>query len=189
MRDVDQSDCPLGERVPEEICGAVLGDDPVDVAARNRHRLSRLEVELDRGGALRRARSEADNGHSSGRGERAAMKRRAGRDPAVQPPVQSLGADLAREIDAEGLRDRDHPLVRGDHLRIADVVDRMEGKAGVVVHQGVEPARAHRPARDDGTADHSRREQVGERLGDDVGVNRQVVSVRQMGEHLVRDPS
>jgi hypothetical protein len=98
----------------------------------------------------------------------------AGRDSAVEPSVEALGADLAANVDAEGLRDRDHALLRGDQGRIADVVNRVKREAWVVVDEVIEPPRSHRPARDNRPADHAGLDEVDHGLGDHVGVNREL---------------
>src|SRR5436190_5765456 len=52
---VDQRDGTLGERATEQVRGPVLGDHPVNVRARDRHRLPWAELDRDRGPAGRRA--------------------------------------------------------------------------------------------------------------------------------------
>src|SRR3954470_16456499 len=48
------------------------------------------------------------------------------------------------------------------------------------------PARAHRPARHDTARDDARGDQVDDRLGDHVGMDREIAAVEQVREHLVR---
>jgi hypothetical protein len=110
-----------------------------------------------------------------------------GRDPAVQPAVEPLGADLAGEIDHERLSHRHHAGRLGDDDRVADVVDRIEGEPSIVIDEVVEPTRAHREAGDNGACDDACGHQIRDRLRDDIGVDRQVVPVRQMSQHLVRN--
>ena len=188
MRDLDQRDRALGKRAAEEIRRAVLGDDPVDVGTWDRHRLARTELERDGGAARRRPRGEADDRHAAGGGQRSAVEGRSGGNAAVEHPVQPLGRDLAGQVDAERLRHGDHPLPVLDDGRVADVVDRMEGESGVVVDEVVEAPRAHRPARRDRAGDDARGDEVDDRLGDHVRMDRQVAPVGQVGQHLVRDP-
>jgi hypothetical protein len=76
------------------------GHDPVDVAARDRDGLARLELREDRGPSGGRPRREADDRFAALGGERAAVEGRAGRDAAVGLAVERLGADLDAESTA-----------------------------------------------------------------------------------------
>ena len=108
-----------------------------------------------------------------------------GRQPAVQLPVEQLGAHLAGEVDRERLGDRHHAFVPGDLRRVADVLDGAQREPLVGVEQVVEPPGAHRPAADHGAGDHAPLDQVGDGLGDHLGVHGEVVPVPQVLEHLV----
>jgi hypothetical protein len=61
VRYFDQVDCPLAERAAEQVGDAVLADDPMDVAARDRDGLARRELRADRGLSAGRPRREADD--------------------------------------------------------------------------------------------------------------------------------
>jgi hypothetical protein len=109
------------------------------------------------------------------------------RDATVELAVEALGADLSGEVDQEGLGHRHHPWRAGNDDRVADVVDRVEGKAGIVVDEVVEPARAHREAGHDRPGYDARRDEVRHRLRDHVRMDRELASVGQVSQHLIRD--
>src|SRR4051794_33324909 len=69
-------------------------------------------------------------GHAAGGQQGAAVEVRAGRDTAVELAVQTLGADLPREVDGEGLGDGNHSRLGGDDGRVADLVNRPQRVAG-----------------------------------------------------------
>ena len=144
-------------------------------------------MRADGGAPLRCPRREADDRLPAGRRERAAVEGRTRRQAAVELAVEPLHADLPAEVDGEGLGDRDHPRLRGDHRGVADVLDRVEGEALVAADQVVQPPRAHRPARHHPAGDDARGDEVDDGLRDDVGVDREVAAVDEVGEHLVRD--
>lgn len=62
----------------------------------------------------------------------------------------------------------------------------MEREARIVVHQVVEAPRAHRPTRVDRARDDASGDEVDDRLSDDVRMDRQLASVGQASQHLVR---
>jgi hypothetical protein len=66
MRDLNECHRTLGERLPEQIGGAVFGDHPVHVGARNRDGLPRLELRADRRSAIRSAGGQTDDRHPVG---------------------------------------------------------------------------------------------------------------------------
>ena len=195
MRDVHQRDGALAERAPEQVGGAVLGDDVVDLGAGNGHRLARAEREADGGAAVGPGGREADDGLPAGRADGAAVEVGLGGDAAVVDAVAGVRADLPGQVDGERLRHRDHGRVGRDHLPVADVLDREEGDARVAVDHVVETPRAHGHAGHDlpgvqglPRARHDAAlHEVHDRLGDDVGVDAQVAAVAQEAEHLVRD--
>ena len=115
------------------------------------------------------------------------MEGRTRRKAAVELAVEPLRADLSAEVDGEGLGDRDHPWLGGDHRGVADVFDRVEGEALVAADQVVQPPRADRPARHHPAGDDARGDEVDDGLRDDVGVDREVAAVDEVGEHLIRD--
>ncbi len=112
-----------------------------------------------------------------------------GRQAAVLQAVEPLGADLSRQVDRERLGDRDHPLVPGDLHRVADVLDRVHGEAVVGLEHVVEPPGAHRPAADHGPGDHALVDELGDGLGDHLGVHGQVTPVLEVLKHLVGHPA
>ena len=67
------------------------------------------------------------------------------------------------------------------------MLDRVEGEALVAADQVVQPPRAHRPARHHPAGENARGDEVDDGLRDDVGVDREVAAVDEVGEHLVRD--
>jgi len=62
----------------------------------------------------------------------------------------------------------------------------MKSEARIIVHQVVQAPRAHRPARRDRARDDPRRDEVDDRLGDDIRVDRELAPVAQASQHLVR---
>ena len=52
---------------------------------------------------------------------------------------------MTAEIDDEGPGHRDHAVVAGGDRLVADLVERLQADAWVVVEEVVEPTRAHRP--------------------------------------------
>ena len=114
------------------------------------------------------------------------MEGRSGGDSPVQRPVEAFGAHLPGEVNGEGLGHRHHSLLRPDNRWVADVVDGMKGKAGIVVHQVVEAPRAHRPARRDRAGDDAGGDEIDDRLSDDVRMDGQVAPPCQVSQHPVR---
>jgi hypothetical protein len=87
--------------------------------------------------------------------------------------------------------------VGGHLLRIADLIDRQERKARVVVHDVVEPPRPQAVAGDDpvamaglaATGHHAGLHEVHDRIGNDVAVDAEVTAVGQMAQRLVGHPT
>ena len=65
-------------------------------------------------------------------------------------------------------------------VRVADVLDGVQREPLVGLEQVVEPPGAHRPAADDRAGDHARLDQVGDRLGEHLGVHGEVAPVAQV---------
>jgi hypothetical protein len=114
---------------------------------------------------------------------------RSGRDASVERSVQALGAYLTAEIDGEGWVTetmRSWPAVTawsqtwssGCRLTRGSLSRRSWSRRVPIA-----------PTRRDRAGDHTSLHQLRDRLGDDVGVDRQVAPVAQVMKHLVRDPS
>jgi hypothetical protein len=106
----------------------------------------------------------------------AAMEIGLGRDAAIELAVKLVGADLAGQINDEGLGQRRHLVIARHDFRIGDVLDRPELEQRIVVQKIVEPAGADAEARDDlagmqglvTPGDHALLDKIEHRIGDDV---------------------
>ena len=104
---------------------------------------------------------EADDRLAARRARGAAQELALRGQAAVVLAALLVGADLAGEVDRKGLRHRDHAVLRGDHRRLADGLDRLEGEQRVAVDQVVQAPRTHREAGHDLAALHEARRQAG----------------------------
>src|SRR5262245_16027523 len=71
------------------------------------------------------------------------------RHPAVEFSFKLVDADLARQVDCEGLGDRYHARLTGNLSRMAHLIDRQEFKARIVVYEVIKPPRPKAIAGDD----------------------------------------
>ena len=123
------------------------------------------------------------------------MKLRLGGHAAIELAVELVGADLARQIDDEGLRERRHFVVLRHHRRIGHIFDWPELEQRIVVEKIVEPARADGEARDDlagmqrlvAPGDDALLDEIENGVGDQVGVNAEIAAMVEMLQRLVRN--
>ena len=197
MRYLDQRHRPLPNRLSEQICDAVLGDHVVHVGPRDPHPIAGLEQRLDPRGAIVGGGRQADDRLAAGGSRRAPDEGRLCGYAAIELTFELVDADLARQVDREGLGDRYHARIGGDLLRIADLIDRQEQKMGIVVDEVVEPPRAQAIAGDDAavvarlaaTGHHAGLDELYDPVGYDVAVDADVATVPEMRQRRVGDAS
>ena len=140
-------------------------------------------------------RREADDRLAALGARRAAQELALRGDAAVELAPELVDADLAGQVDRERLRDRHHPVLRGDRHRMADDVDRLEREQRVAVDEVVQPPAADREAGDDlaplprlaPAGEDAALQQRDDPVGDDVGVDTEVAPVREVLERGVGD--
>ena len=123
------------------------------------------------------------------------MKVRQRRDAAVEPALELIGADLPRQIDREGLRQRNHGVVPRNNRGVCDILDRSELEQRVVVDEIIEFARAEAKARDHPTGvqrllragDDASLDQVEHALGDNIGMDAEITAPLEMFQSFIRD--
>ena len=198
MGDLDQGQSPLTDRLAEQVGDTVFRHDEMDVGPGDGGGLTLLQSRLDAGAlAILGGRRQADDRLAALGSGRAPYEIGLGRYPAVELTLELIGANLAREIDGEGLCHRDHLVIRCDRLELADTLDGLKFESRVVIDKVVEPFRSHAvagydfarmqgllPACDDTFVD-----EVGHGFRDHVGVNAEISTVVEVFQHFVRNPS
>src|SRR5262245_4905334 len=119
MRYLDQCQRSLPDGFPEEVCDAILGDDVMHVRPRDTHAIAGLQQWFDSGGTIISSGRKADDGLATGGARRTTDETRLRGHSAVELPFELVHADLAGQIDREGLRNRNHARLAGDLLGIA----------------------------------------------------------------------
>ena len=84
-------------------------------------------------------RCQANDRLALARSSGAAVKVGLSGDPAIELAAELIGADLARQIDDEGLGQRRHFIVARHNFGISDVLDRPKLKQRVIVQVFIEP--------------------------------------------------
>ena len=138
-------------------------------------------------------RCQANDRLALARSSGAAVKVGQSGDAAIELAAELVGADLARQIDDEGLGQRRHFIVLCHHLGIGDVLDRPKLKQRVIVQVFIEPARTDTEAGDDlagmqslmAPGDHALFDEIEYGVGDDVRVNAEVSAVMQVLQSLI----
>ena len=195
MRHVDQCQRPFSDRLSEQVCNAVFGNNVVHVRPRDSHPIAGFQQGLDPRGAVVGGGCQADDRLAAGRSRRAPDEAGLRRDAAVELAFELVHAGLARHIHRESLRDRDHAGVGGHLLRVADLVDGQELEQRIAVYEVVEPPRSQAVAGDDLVAvarlaairHHACLDKVDDAVGDDVAVDAEVAAVLQVPQRLVGD--
>ena len=136
--------------------------------------------------AVVRRRSQANDRLALARCGGAAVKVGLSGDAAIELAAELVGADLARQIDDEGLGQRRHFIVLCHHLGIGDVLDRPKLKQRVIVQVFIEPARTDTEAGDDFAGMQSLLfDEIDDGVCDDVRVNAEVSAVMQVLQSLI----
>src|SRR5262249_47931652 len=111
-----------------------------------------------------------------------------GAPPAVEFTFKLVDTDLARQIDCEGLGDRDHARLVGDLPRMTHLIDRQEFKTWIVVYEVIKPTGSKAVAGDDtvamtrlaATSHHARLDQVHNSIGDDIAMDTEIAPILQI---------
>src|SRR6476646_9433896 len=138
-------------------------------------------------------RCQAHDGLALARSSGAAVKVGQSGDAAIELAAELVGADLARQIDDEGLGQRRHFVVPGHRFRIGDVLDRPKLKQWVIVQVFIVPARTDTEAGDDlagmqslmAPGDYALFNEIEVGGGDDVRMNAEVSAIMQVLESLI----
>src|SRR5262249_36124266 len=145
----DQCQRSLPDRLPEEVCDAILRDHVMHVRPRDTHAIPGLQQWFDSGGTIIGSGRKADDGLATGGTRRTTDETRLRGHSAVEVPFELMAADLAGQIDRKGLRDRNHARLAGDLLGMAHLIDGKEMEPRIIVDKVVEPARSQAVAGDD----------------------------------------
>src|SRR5262249_20886668 len=138
----DQCQRSLPDRLPEEVCDAILRDHVMHVRPRDTHAIPGLQQWFDSGGTIIGSGRKADDGLATGGTRRTTDETRLRGHAAVELAFELIDADLACQIDRKGLRDRNHARLAGDLLGMAHLVYLEQLNARVIVHKVVEPSRS-----------------------------------------------
>src|SRR5262245_53377172 len=159
------------------------------------HPIADIQQRLDSRFAIVGRGRKADDGLAAPGSRRATDETRLRRHPAVEFSFKLVDADLARQVDCEGLGDRYHARLTGDLFRIAHLIDRQELKARIVVYQVVEPPRPQAVAGDDtiamtgftATGHYARLDQVHNSIGYDVAMDAEIAPIPEITQRLIWD--
>src|SRR5262245_21861370 len=195
MRDLDQGHRSFPDRFPEQVGDTVLCDHVVHVGPRDPHPVAGRQQGFDPRSAFVGGGGEADNGLAAGGSRRAADEADLRGYTAVELAFELVDADLARQVDREGLGDRDHVGLPSDLLGIAYLIDRQEHETRIVTHEVVEPPRPQTVAGDDTTAmarlavtrHRAGLDQVQNAIGDDVAMDAEVAPIPEMAQRFIGD--
>src|SRR5262245_4080128 len=122
MRYLDQGQRSLPDRFPEEVGDAILRDHVMHVRPRYPHAIPGLQLWFDSGGTIVSSGRKADDGLATGGTRRTTDETRLRGHSAVELAFELVDADLACQIDREGLRDRNHARLAGDLLGMAHLI-------------------------------------------------------------------
>src|SRR5262249_19203767 len=131
---------------------------------------------------------KADNGLAILRPRRAAEEPHLCRHPAVEFTFKLVDTDLARQVDCEGLGDRDHARLLGDLPRMTHLIDRQEFKTWIVIDEVRKPAGARGVGGDEAlamarlaaTSHEARLDQVHNSIGDDIAMDTEIAPILQI---------
>ena len=194
--DGDQRHGPLADVLPVEVGDAELGDDVVDVAAVQGHPGPLLDERHDaRDLALLGGRLQREDGGAALGEDGAAHEVGLPADPAVEGRPDRFRRGLSGEVDLHGGVDGHHLLVGRDDQRVVGVVDAAELDGRVVVDEVVGRLVSHAERRDrlaavdglPGVVDHPAPHEVGDPVGEQLGVHAEVLLAREGGEDGVGD--
>jgi hypothetical protein len=113
----------------------------VHVRPSDPHAIAGFQQGLNPRSAIVLGGRKADNGLAAGGSRRATDEAHLGGYAAVELAFELVDADLARQVNGEGLGDRDHARLAGDLLGIAHLIDRQEQETWIVIYEVVEPPR------------------------------------------------
>ena len=125
VRDLDQCHGPLAHGFAEQVGNPELGHHIVHIRSCQRDPFTCEKGRPDAGlFAVVRRRSQANDRLAPARCGGAAVKVGLSGDAAIELAAELVGADLARQIDDEGLGQRRHFVVLRHHFWIGDILDR-----------------------------------------------------------------
>src|SRR5262249_14594655 len=107
---------------------------------------------FDSGSAVVGGGRKAHNGLAALRPRRAAHEPDLGRHPAVEFAFKLVDTDLARQVNCEGLGDRDHARLVGDLPRMTHLIDRRECETRFLAYEVRKPPGPKAVAGDDTVA-------------------------------------
>lgn len=192
----DQVHGPLADVLAVKVGDAVFGHYVMDVAARERHTRALLEEGDDaRDLAVLCGGLDRQDGLAALRQDRAAHEIRLSADAAVKHFSDGLGRGLAREIDLERAVDGRHVLLARQYGGIVGVVHGPELDPRVVVQEVVGSVIAHAEGGHGLSAvqllarivDDALSHELHEPVGQQLGVDAQVLLVLEMAEDRVRN--
>ena len=114
MRDLDQRHRSLPDRFPKQVRDAILRDHVVHVGPGDPHPIAGIQRGLDPRSAIVGSGRKADDGLAARGSRRAPDEAYLRGYAAIELAFELVHADLARQIDCEGLCDRDHARLAGD---------------------------------------------------------------------------
>ena len=185
----------LGERLPEEVDGAVFGDNPVDDGTRGDDARAFGQCRHDLAHALAGDGGHGHDGDAAFAGGSAEHEVELPAGAAEHLGADGIGADLPGEVDLDGGVEGHHLGISGDDGRIVGVGHVIDVYGGVVIDKVVEATGALEEGGDmladvdllgtavDDAAFDERQHAVGEHLG----VDTEVLVASELREHGVGD--
>src|SRR5262245_6077253 len=188
MRDLNQGECSLANRFAEQVRDAVLGDYIVRVRSRDPNAIASLQHGFDSRSAVVGRGRKADNGLAALRPRRATDKPDLRRQPTVEFAFKLVDTDLARQVNGEGLGDRNHARLVGDLPWMTHLIDRQEFEKWIVVYEVIKPTGPKAIASDDtvamtrlaATGHHACLDQVHNCIGDDIAMDTEIAPILQI---------
>ena len=196
--DGDEGHGPFLNALAVQIGDAVLGDHVVHGSPGGHHARARLERRHDaRDLAFLGGRGQGDDGAPAGGAPGALVEVRLPTDARVESGAQRVGAHLAGEIDLQRRVDGHHLVLLPDDERVVDVLRRVEGEHRVVVHVVVQLLGTHGEGSDDlapvdgflRPGDHALVDKDGDGVGNDLGVDAEVLLLSEQRDHGMGDTS
>src|SRR5262249_54883731 len=188
MRDLNQGECSLANRFAEQVRDAVLGDYIVRVRSRDPNAIASLQHGFNSRSAVVGGGKKTHNGFAILRPRCSANDPDLCRPPAVEFTFKLVDTDLARQVDCEGLGDRDHARLVGDLPWMTHLIDRQEFKTWIVVYEVIKPTGSKAVAGDDtvamtrlaATSHNARLDQVHNSIGDDIAMDTEIAPILQI---------
>ena len=144
VSDFNEGFRPLAEGFAPKLGDAVLGDDVVDIIAGGGHRRAGVQEGDDLGDlALAGGGGHGHDGPAALAHIGPPDKVNLATHPGDLPQAHGGGDHLPHQVNLHAGVDGDQVVILGNDIGIVDILDRVHGHGGVVVHVVVEAAGAH----------------------------------------------